>query len=163
MADQKTSDTEFDGYLEGKSPLSDLYKQSEADGPSKDIDNAILSAARQEVQQHSSGATGKTFRWYVPMALAASLIVAVVAVRIIPVDNTLETDQLAGNGSEKESGQIVASGKATPEVMLEKINGLVESGEKEQAQQDYDLFCELFPQHKVDFNKYPALKKLSKK
>ena len=161
MADQKTSDTEFDDYLKGESALSDLYHQSETNGPGKDIDNAILSAAHQEVKQTSSGSSSKTYRWYVPLALAASLIIAVFAIRIIPLDNSLDPDQIAENGQQANTGQHVGSGKAAPDVMLEKINELVVSGNKDEAQQEIELFVELFPDYKIDFSKYPALKELS--
>lgn len=157
MADQKTNDTELETYLEGKSPLSNLYRQSEATGPSKHIDDAILNAARQ----HTAETTKHSHRWYVPIALVASLIVAVVVVRIVPF-NTPESEQLAENDKPSSSGQHVGASKATPEIMLEKINQLVKDGEKKKAKQEYELFIELFPRHKIDFKRYPGIKTLEK-
>ena len=163
MTDHKTTDAELDTYLNGKSSLSELYQQSEPGGPGKKIDDAILNAARQEVQKHNSGSAKRGFRWYVPMALAASLIVAVAIIRIVPVNHTSEPDQLAIDKEQVIPGQHVGSGKATPEIILKKIDGLVANNEMSQAQQEYELFIELFPQHEVDFKKYPNVKKLSKK
>lgn len=163
MADKKTSDAEFDAYLDGKSPLSELYQRSETGGPGKDIDNAILSAARQEVQKHASGSPTRGYRWYVPMALAASLVIALMVVRVGPFDNMSEPDQLAENETATTSGQHVGSAKTAPEIRLQKINELVANGEKEQAQQEYELFIELFPKHEVDLKKYPNIKRLTEK
>jgi len=163
MADKNTSDAEFEAYLDGKSPLSELYQRSETGGPGKDIDNAILSAARQEVQKHTSGSSTRGYRWYVPVALAASLVIAVMVVRVGPFDNISEPDQIAQNETPGTSSQHLGSAKATPEIRLQKINELVTNGKKKQAQQEYELFIELFPKYEVDLKKYPNIKELTKK
>ena len=163
MADQKTNDKEFETYLEGKSPLSDLYHQSETTGPSKDIDNSILNAAKQETQRHTVSSSKRGYFRYLPMALAASLIVAIVVLRIVPFDTPPATDHLAGTGEQSPPGEHVGSSKATPEILLEKINLLVAKGEKKQAQQEYELFIELFPHHEIDFKRYPNIKLLKRK
>ena len=160
MTDKKTTDTEFDAYLEGKSPLSDLYHQSEPDGPGKGIDNAILSAARQEAKKHSSG---RGHRWYVPVALAASLVITILVVRVTPLNDVADPDQIAGSDTHSAPGQRLGSAKAAPEIMLNKINTLAASGEKNQAQHDYELFIELFPKYEIDFKKYPSVEELVKK
>jgi len=162
MADKKTSDAEFDTYLDGKSPLSELYQRSETGGPGKDIDDAILSAARQEVQKHTSGSSTGGYRWYVPVALAASLVIAVMVIRVGPFDNISEPDQIAQNEAPTTS-QHLGSAKTAPEIRLQKINALVANGKKQQAQQEYELFIELFPKYEVDLKKYPNIKKLTKK
>ena len=163
MADKKTSDAEFDAYLDGKSPLSELYQRSETGGPGKDIDNAILSAARQEVQKHASGSSTRGYRWYVPMALAASLVIALMVVRVGPFDNAPGPDQIAENETVTTPGQHVGSAKTAPEIRLQKISELVANGEQKQAQQEYELFIELFPKYEVDFKKYPNIRSLAGK
>ena len=166
MPDKKMSDAEFDAYLEGKSPLSDLYQRTGFDGgtdggPRETIDNAILNAARQEAQKTTSGSSTSGYRWYVPVALAASLVIAIMVIRVGPFDNVSAPDQLASSEAPDISSQHVGSAKATPEIRLQKIDALVADGKKEQAQQEYELFIELFPKHEIDLKKYPNLKELT--
>lgn len=162
MADQKTNDAEFEVYLEGKSSLSKLYHQNKTDGPGNDIDNAILSAARQKAKKHSSSSSGRGYRWYVPVALAAGLVITVLVVRNMPLNDVAEPDRVSESGT-RAPGQHLGSAKATPEITLKKINALVAKGKNNQAQQEYALFVELFPKYEIDFKKYPNLKKLAKK
>lgn len=160
MADQETNDTEFETYLEGKSPLSKLYQQSDASAPAKHIDDTILTAARQQAQRHIAGASSRVHRWYLPVALAASAVVVVVILRIFPIGTSTEPDQITDTNERALPNQHVGSGKASPEIMLEKINRLVVNGEEELAQQEFELFVELFPRYEIDFEQYPGIKKL---
>jgi len=160
MADRETNDTEFEAYLNGKSPLSKLYQQSDASAPAKHIDDAILTAARQQAQRRIAGLTSRGHRWYLPVALAASLVVVIVILRIFPIETPYEPDQIADTKEQALPNQHVGSGKATPEIILEKINRLVANGEEELAQQEFELFVELFPRYEIDFEQYPGIKTL---
>lgn len=143
-----------------KSPLSELYHTDTAEGPGKSVDEAILSAARQEVQQHHAAAKTGGFRWYVPVAVAASLVFVIVIMQLIRPDESPVSEQLVGNGKHTLSDQHVGSGKPPPEIMLEKINQLIRDGRQEEAKREYESFRELFPGYKIDFEKYPYLKDL---
>ena len=163
MADQQSKNSEFEDYLAGKSNLSALYKQSDSGEPGKVIDDAILSAARQEVQKHSSASSQRGFRWYVPMALAASLILAVFIIRVMPVNQTTESEQIADTNKQDEIEQRSAAGRATPELMLQKINNLLAEGKNKEAEEEYEIFTDLFPNHEINYQKYPNLKRFTKK
>ncbi len=163
MAEQPPSDTEFENYLAGKSPLSKAYQQTPETGPGPHIDNAILNAARDEVSKKHSSASSKGYNWYVPMALAASIFVAVGVIRIYSTnpDSDSDSEQIAGNTDNTSQSDITAAGKSSPERVLDKISKLVEQSETELAAEQYQAFVELFPDYKIDFNKYPNLKSLA--
>ncbi|MGD8925654.1 MAG: hypothetical protein PVG20_02310 [Thioalkalispiraceae bacterium] len=161
MADQKTDDSEFEKYLQGHSPLSKLYADSEAGKPSRHVDDAILAAAKQSVSAHTSASSQRGYRWYVPVTLAASLILVIFAIRIIPLEKSTDTDLVVEKSGQGDSRQHNAASKATPELMLDKINQLIADGKLDDAQEEYQIFIELFPDYRIDYQKYPKLKNLS--
>jgi hypothetical protein len=160
MTDNKTTKSELEEYLSGKSPLSKLYQQCNVGEPGKDIDEHILNTAKQGVESHSSASSHRGYRWYLPTALAASLILAAIIVQIVPTDKTTETGQISESSSQNDSRQHSAAGRATPEILLENINNLLAEGKEDEAEKEYKIFTELFPNHQIDYKKYPHLKKL---
>lgn len=162
MTEQKTNDSEFQTYLEGKSSLSRLYHQTESTGPGKHIDDAIMKAATEESKKHIAGTFTHGYRWYIPITLAASLLIAIMIVRVALFNNVPEPDTVAETDKAPD-GQHLGASKASPEIMLRKINQLMMDGKQEQAQQEYELFIELFPQHEIDLQRYPGIKNLKDK
>ncbi len=162
MAEKPSSDTEFEEYLAGKSPLSKTYQQTPETGPSEFVDMAILKAAREEVnKKHTGGGSGKGYNWYVPMALAASVLVAVGVIRLYSTDPAADSELIAGNGDQSTQTDISAAGKPSPERLLDHISELVAQSKTEMAAEQYEAYKELFPDHEIDFNKYPNLKTLA--
>ncbi len=161
MPEQPSSDTEFEDYLAGKTSLSKAYQQTPETGPSEAIDNAILSAAREAVSKKHSGASGKGYNWYVPMALAASVFVALGVIRIYSSDPALDPEQIADNINNMGQPDITAAGKSSPERILDRISKLVDQSKTEEAKEQYLAFVELFPNYEIDFNKYPNLKSIA--
>lgn len=161
MAEQPSSDTEFEDFLKGKSPLSSAYQQTSGTGPSEHIDNTILNAARDEVSKKRSGASNKGYNWFVPMALAASIIVAVGVIRIYFDNSATDSEQIAGNSNNAAQSDITAAGKSSPERMLDHISKLVDQSKMDLASEQYQAFVDLFPDYEIDFKKYPNLKSLA--
>ena len=160
MTEKKTTDTELEAYLEGDSPLSNLYHQDQETAPNKHVDETILNAARAEAEKQNLSPLTQNIRWYKPIALAASLLVAIMIIRVSLINNSQDTDQLADSPQPSTTGQHLGAGKASPQIMLEKINRLAIDGKKEQASQEYELFVELFPDHDIDLKKYPGIQSL---
>ena len=161
MPEQPLSDTEFEEYLAGQTSLSETYKQTPESGPSEAIDDAILSAARESVIKKHSGASGKGYNWYVPMALAASIFVAIGVIRIYSSDPGTNSEQIVENTNNAAQPDITAAGKSSPERMLDHISKLVDQSKTEVATEQYQAFKELFPDYEIDFNKYPNLKSIA--
>lgn len=65
----KMRDHDFDDYLEGRSQLSALYRETPQDGPPARVDARVLAAA-------GGGARSRP-RWRVPVALAATLVLGI--------------------------------------------------------------------------------------
>jgi len=161
MVERPSSDTEFEDYLSGKTPLSRSYQNLPDAGPSQTIDDAILNAARNEVSKKHSGASNKGYNWYVPAALAASIFIAIGVLRIYSNNSESDLEQIAGNNDHVIQSDITAASKSSPERMLDRISYLIEKSEMDLAKEQYQAFSELFPNHKIDFKKYPNLKSIS--
>ncbi len=80
MANNTHDDSEFSAYLQGQSPLSKLYQQTTATGPSAAIDAAILAAAHASVKKRNGPVSPFSYRWMVPTALAAVIVLSVTVV-----------------------------------------------------------------------------------
>ncbi len=80
MANNTHDDSEFNAYLQGQSPLSKLYQQTTATGPSAAIDAAILAAAHASVKKRGGPVSPFSYRWMVPTALAAVIVLSVTLV-----------------------------------------------------------------------------------
>lgn len=77
--DDKHSDNDLKAYLDGRDGVSAAYRKTAQEEPPRALDQAILDAARKQVQPSI------TELWYTkrrPYALAASLMVAVVVVSL---------------------------------------------------------------------------------
>ena len=162
MVDPANNEKDLEAYLQGKSALSALYKSSTAQEPDAATDKAILEAARQSVEQSATGSPGKGKRWYIPTALAASILVGVALVKLFPISFEDIPAKLVKTQPEAESGVYSAANPATPEHMLEQIVTLLKKHELEQAQEQYQLFRTLFTDYQIDYKKYPELKQLKK-
>jgi len=161
----KQNDSDFEDYLAGKSPLSEIYQRSPSAGPSQAIDQTILAAARAETQHTPSrtATVGNKFNWYVPMAMAASLIVAVGVVRFYFIDVDDNTSgEIAINTADPmdKSIGISAAGRSSPERILDSISELLAHSQTDKAKEQYDAFTILFPKYKIDYQRYPNLLKL---
>ena len=80
MSNQRSSDhgREFDRYLQGDSGLSRLYKQTATEQPPAELDAAILARARDEAgPRPRRGRRPFARTWFVPISLAAVLVLAV--------------------------------------------------------------------------------------
>ena len=76
--DDRHSDNDLKAYLDGRDGVSAAYRKSAQEEPPRAIDQAILMAARKQTQP-------STEAWYTkrrPYALAASFMIAVVAVSL---------------------------------------------------------------------------------
>lgn len=70
-------DKQLDDYLAGKDPLSSIYAQGAQPEPSEGADKRILEAARQSVGKKGAGLGPFSGSWFVPAALAATLVLTV--------------------------------------------------------------------------------------
>lgn len=80
MANNTHDDSEFNAYLHGQSPLSVLYQQTTATGPSAATDTAILAAAQAAVKKRGGPVSPFSYRWMVPTSLAAVIVLSVTIV-----------------------------------------------------------------------------------
>ena len=78
MATRKDKDQELQDYLDGDSSLSRSYRQEGSEGPSSQIDDNILAAARREAKSKPHSVINPFgSQWMVPASLAAALVVAI--------------------------------------------------------------------------------------
>lgn len=155
-----------DKELEYEKAIAKLYQQTSAQGPSEAVDNAILQAARDEVDKHHMAASPNKGKWFIPVTMAAGLLVAVIAVQIyFSGQQAGQQEKIVEDKTQVQSVPnkpiISASGQSSPDKMLKSISELIENSETEQAQKQYEAFSVLFPDHQVDYEKYPKLKTLN--
>ena len=136
-----------------KTRISSLYQQTQTSGPSKQIDQAILKAAKEEISGQSASVV--KFRWRIPMSIAAALFAAILILQNINVQDY----QIPESG---DNEHIVSAGKVAPEILLDKISKHINENDMDSAQEEYQLFRELFPEYKIDYTKHPELKKIKK-
>ena len=88
----RKEEQQLDEYLKGESELSDIYKKTAFEEPPAHIDESILSASKKAVQS-KSGAAYSTFarNYYVPLSLAAVLVLCVSIVFNIYQDESRDT------------------------------------------------------------------------
>ena len=158
MSNSDNTDNELDKYLEGDSNLSETYRSIQDEGPSIKLDEKILTAARKEVEAHTPGLSRRP--WMIPVALAASLVLGILALQFARQDTVPVPEPIAGDSQHQPLNEHDASAKTAPEIMLEKINRLLADGKQEEAEVKFQSFRQVFPEYRIDFEKYPALKHL---
>lgn len=112
-------DKAFEEYLKRGSPVSQQYQSLEADDVPTELDRAILERAEQAVRKQPDAKQQRWRRWSIPVALAASTVLAVSIV--------LESNQIEGTSTRaltypepasapaESSAQPSAESEASPE------------------------------------------------
>lgn len=160
MTKQHTPEQEFDEFMSGKTELSRLYQQLDSNGPSEFTDKQIMSAARRAAKAHRQGAGTNGIRWYIPVAIAASLaLLTVLAVFHFQSDVQAPSD-IAEHGTQER--EINSNLKHDPARLLAVIVQLQKDGKSKQANDQFIAFKQLYPDFIIDFEKYPELKSLEK-
>ncbi len=71
-----TSDRELEEYLSGQSRVARVYRQARTEGPTAQVDRAIIDAARASVRPRYAWSPFAS-HWFVPASLAAVLVLVV--------------------------------------------------------------------------------------
>ncbi len=103
----------LEGYLKGQSELSKQYRAESGNEPPDHLDAAILSAAKKAVENRGTGAGPSTTRWYVPLSLAAVLVISFSLVFRV---YDQEEQQILSRQSElkKEKPAVLMEGQSEP-------------------------------------------------
>jgi hypothetical protein len=75
MSEQKDNQA-LEEYLKGNSDLSRRYRAESKTEPPAHLDAAIISAAKNALNNDKAGAGPSISRWYVPLSLAAVLVIS---------------------------------------------------------------------------------------
>ena len=154
MTKPTTPEQEFEAFMSGQSELSDIYQQTQADGPSDLADKRILAAARSAVAtRQDTNSRGK--RWFVPAAIAAGLVVLSLVLVIQYQHN--QTGQTDVAGQQPTDREMVSNMKPNPAHLLDEIVQLVKDGKTSAARDQFRAFQELHPDYPIDYQQYPEL------
>lgn len=74
MNDQKDNQ-EFEKYLQNDSSLSKRYQLESSEEPPDYLDTAIITAAKKAATAKKAGANSSNVRWYIPVSLAAVVVI----------------------------------------------------------------------------------------
>lgn len=112
MSDQKDNQI-LEEYLKGKSGLSQQYRAESTAEPPAHLDAAIISAAKKATGSNTSGSSASNSRWYVPLSLAAVLVISFSLVFRV---YDQEEQQILGKQSEikKERPAMMMDAKPEP-------------------------------------------------
>jgi hypothetical protein len=132
MSEQKDNQ-ELEEYLKGQSELSRQYRAESGNEPPEHLDAAILSAAKKAIENQGAGGGPSTTRWYVPLSLAAVLVISFSLVFRV---YDQEEQQILGKQSEmkKEKPAMMMEGRsepATPSAVIMRDEALSEEIEFE--------------------------------
>jgi len=139
MAEEK-DDQAFKDYLQGNSELSRRYRAGEQPQPPKHLDDAIISAAKKAAASKPRPMHGPFgSHWYVPLSLAAVLVICVGIVFTIyderghqilsgPAPGDLRDSEISAGAREDKAAESAAIEHET--MMQEKIKA--ESGRSEE-------------------------------
>jgi hypothetical protein len=113
MGKQMDNDKQYENYLAGRSDISQRYQKAQADGPTRQTDDAILAAARREVGSKPRSASPFGYRWIVPASLAAVLVLTVSIFMLQPpsIESTSELTKIAEHDENLSAPQTVAKQK----------------------------------------------------
>jgi hypothetical protein len=75
MSEQKDNQA-LEEYLKGNSELSKRYRAESTAEPPAQLDASILAAARKTVENQETGAGSSSSRWYIPLSLAAVVVIS---------------------------------------------------------------------------------------
>lgn len=118
MSNQK-DEQEFEKYLQGNSDLSKRYHAESTEEPSAHLDNAIISAAKEATTESKPGPDVSSTRWYIPLSLAAVVIISFSVVfkiydkslpgnesqiEILSKSANIQKDKLEANETDKSVG-----------------------------------------------------------
>lgn len=76
MTDQHKDDAMLEQYLEGKSGLTKEYEKQEKHQPAAELDDMILSAARDAINEKGKKPEGGKKTWLIPTAIAATVVLS---------------------------------------------------------------------------------------
>src|SRR3989304_3757272 len=75
MSEQKDNQA-LEEYLKGNSEISKRYRAESTAEPPAHMDAAIISAAKHALDNDKAGAGPSTTRWYIPLSLAAVVVIS---------------------------------------------------------------------------------------
>ena len=113
MGKQMDNDKQYEDYLAGRSGVSQRYQKTQADGPTRQTDDAILAAARREVGSKPRSASPFGYRWMVPASLAAVLVLSVSIFMLQPpsIESTSGRTKIAEHDENLSAPQAIAKQK----------------------------------------------------
>jgi hypothetical protein len=162
MTEQNTDDKQLHAYLRGQSSLSELYQQVTAAEPGKQVDAAILSAARAAVKSRP-----RRTHWFLPAAIAAVLLIGVALVwwrQVQPPAQLNTTQSAAPTAQQTLPQQIDQSLHNNPaaDQWLEHILKLHNAGKTAQAAAQFKKFRETYPLYSLDPQRFGKLQQYDK-
>ena len=98
MKDKKTiTDQEMDSYLEGNTPLSEIYSKGKDVKAPEHLDSLVKTMAR-EAEQERFGENNlpiKKKEWFIPASIAASVVAAITITFVFNFQDTDKNTQIA--------------------------------------------------------------------
>lgn len=157
MTERKHNDQPLDDYLNGKSPISDHYRQLDGSQPGADIDARILQAARREAHARQTRR-----HWRVPLAIAATLVLGISILwwQQHPTTPPLNSTQSAAPSPDKSlPDQVDRSLHDNPaaDQWLSRILKLQQAGKTAQAAAEFKKFRQAYPAYSIDQQRFGAL------
>ncbi|MBI1425516.1 MAG: hypothetical protein GC149_18935 [Gammaproteobacteria bacterium] len=151
-----------DKDLNGKSSLSDLYQQLTADEPGKQVDAAILQAARRAVQPEP-----RRRHWTLPAAIAAILIIGVSLIwwQHANTPMVVNTTDSAAPAAEPNLPQAIdrrLHDNPAADAWLTRILALHQAGKTAQAAAQFKKFRETYPVYNLDQQRFGELQQYDK-
>lgn len=154
MATSTPEQDPFEKYLQGKSPLSELYKQAQPAQPSALTDKRILNAAKASVETSSRAISSRGKRWVIP-AIAASFVVMTVSILLISNINPLSDKSGLGPNQDiyinansphpDQQGETLFKKQPAAELWLAAIGNTLSKGKTEKAKKELRKFLQQYP------------------
>ncbi|MDQ2694585.1 MAG: hypothetical protein M3Z21_04255 [Pseudomonadota bacterium] len=161
-------DRDLDDFLAGRSSLEELYRQTRDPVPPPELDRRIVAAAHR-----AAARPGAMWRWTLPAALAAVLVLAVsltpllirerdlepesapsAALKIPPPPPTTRQEADAARPAEESRARLPAAASPAPETQpespqqwLEAIAELRRQGRDAEAEASLREFRRRYPDH----------------
>lgn len=142
-------------YLKGDSDLSRRYRAESKAEPPAHLDAAIISAAKHALENDKAGASSTTSRWYVPLSLAAVLVISFSLVFRV---YDQEEQQILSTQSEmkKEKPALMMEGQSEP-VASSTVNMRDEASERIEFENDSASEMSAAPTAGADVSKDDSL------
>lgn len=99
----KHTDKDFEDFLAGHSPVSDLYRKGDGSATPETLDKLILKQAHSVVETRHRSYSPFSGRWVVPASLAAVIVISMTVIIQLPVHESAMPELISEIELEKKS------------------------------------------------------------